>query len=79
MSLQEPNDLLRLIESHKFHNPLSPKACQLCKNEVFRQGNYPEAMWSKALVRVLKPPMPVAVMALAIGILIAALALTMNT
>ena len=77
--LQATNDLLKIIRQHAFHNPLQPRACQICHVEQYRQENTPTVRWSKAVERAVKPPMPVAIMLLAILGLITALALTMNT
>jgi hypothetical protein len=75
---QETNDLLKLVNMHRFHNPLQPKACELCRNEVFRQRNGPTARWSRAVVTALKPPAPVAVMLGLIAALAVALAVTLG-
>lgn len=74
--MNESNDLLKLIDVHRFHNPLAPRTCYICKVETYRQENTPTVRWSKAARTFFKPPLPVAIMALAILILIVALALT---
>ena len=72
--LQTSNDLLRLIDAHRFHNPLSPRSCQLCRNEEYRARNTPTVRWSRAVTSAFHPPMPVAVMLGAILVLTCALA-----
>ena len=61
-------EFLRAIDRHRFHNPLEPKACYICKVETFRQDNTPTIRWSKAISRAVRPPLPVAIMILVIAI-----------
>lgn len=75
IGLQKANDLLRLIEAHKFHNPLSPTACDLGRVEEFRAANTPTASWGRAVSNALRPPMPVAVILGVIAVETVAIAL----
>lgn len=75
MSEYTANDILKLIDQHRFHNPLIPKTCHLCKVETFRESNTPTNRWSKALKTVVQPPLPVAIMLGVILIQIIAIAL----
>jgi hypothetical protein len=77
--LSPSEEFLRAIDRHRFHNPLEPKTCYICKVETFRQDNTPTVRWSKAVKTVVQPPMPVAIMILVILIQLIALALTINT
>ena len=67
-NLQTPNDVLRLIDQHRFHNPLIPRTCYICKVETYKSENTPTVRWSKAVKTVLHPPVPVVVLLLAIAI-----------
>lgn len=75
--MNESNDILKLIDQHRFHNPLIPRTCYICKVEAYRQDNTPTVRWSKAVRTVLKPPMPVAIMLALIAVQIVAIALLM--
>jgi hypothetical protein len=77
MNERETNDLLKLISLHRFHNPLHPKACELCRVETYRQDNTPTVQWSKAISRALRPPLPVLILLAVILIETTALALTL--
>ena len=72
------NDFLRLLDQHRFHNPLV-NTCQLCRGEQYRQSTTPTVRWSKAAKAFFQPPLPVVIMLGTIAVLICALALTMST
>ena len=76
--MNEANDILKLIDQHRFHNPLQARTCHLCKVEAFRRSNTPTVRWSKAVNTALHPPVPVAVMLGTIAALICALALALG-
>jgi hypothetical protein len=75
MNERDTNDPLKLISLHRFHNPLQPKACELCRVEAYRQENTPTLQWSKAISRAVKPPKPVLILQAIILIETIALAL----
>lgn len=70
-------DLLRLLERHRYHYR-DEKACHFCRIDRQRRENTPEAVWSRSLMRTLRPPMPVAVMAFSIVALTVALAFSLT-
>jgi hypothetical protein len=75
MSEYTTNDILKLIDQHRFHNPLQSRTCHLCKVEAFRQSNTPTVRWSRAVRTAFQPPMPVAVML--VGLLIQTIAIAL--
>ena len=50
---ESASDILRLMDQHRFHNPLQTKTCHLCKLETFRQDNTPTVRWSRAVRTVI--------------------------
>lgn len=70
-------DLLKLLDRHRFHY-VDDKTCHFCRLDQFRKTNTPESMWAKSLMRVVRPPLPVAIMAFSIAALTLALALSLT-